>query len=165
MKYLAFLLLLIPAIGNSASYVFCDPSDGDVAGRVRGYRKSAGQYTVPAGLTQIRNPDVSALLSAGVRWQEWKCTGSPFDTVIEMTQADKDALTATTATLNTANARVLAKAILDQALADNSMILRAVVEIIRDEINLLRAEHSLAARTNAQIKTAIQNKVDSGDVD
>ena len=38
---------------------------------------------------------------------------------------------------------------------------RAAIELIVDEINTLRAEHSLAARTPTQIKNALRNKLDS----
>jgi hypothetical protein len=38
-------------------------------------------------------------------------------------------------------------------------VLRAVVLVIKDEINILRAQHSLAARTTAQLRTAVRNKL------
>ena len=39
------------------------------------------------------------------------------------------------------------------------VLLEAVCLIIKDEINLLRTEHGLAERTNLQIMTAIDNKL------
>ena len=40
-------------------------------------------------------------------------------------------------------------------------VMEAVVLIIKDEINLLRAEHNLPERTNQQIIEAINNKLSS----
>ena len=36
---------------------------------------------------------------------------------------------------------------------------RAFAEVVLDEINLLRAEHSLAPRTLPQLKTAVRSKL------
>ncbi len=38
-------------------------------------------------------------------------------------------------------------------------LLRAFAEVVKDEINILRGQHGLAARTLAQLRTAIRNKV------
>ncbi len=40
-----------------------------------------------------------------------------------------------------------------------SMLLEAIVLIIRDEINILRTNAGLPERTNTQIMTAIDNKL------
>ena len=40
-------------------------------------------------------------------------------------------------------------------------LIEAIVLIIKDEINILRAEHGLPARTNQQIMNAIDNKLDT----
>lgn len=48
---------------------------------------------------------------------------------------------------------------------DNEIILRALVGVLIDELNILRAAHGLSPRTLSQARTAIKNKVDSGDVD
>ena len=48
---------------------------------------------------------------------------------------------------------------------DSEALLRALVLVMVDEINILRAEHSLADRTAAQVRTAIKNKLNSGDAD
>ena len=45
------------------------------------------------------------------------------------------------------------------------LVLRAFAEILIDEINTLRALHSLGDRTLLQLKNAITNTVNSGDVD
>ena len=40
-------------------------------------------------------------------------------------------------------------------------VLKAVVLVMIDEINLLRAQHSLSARTPSQAITAVENKIES----
>lgn len=44
---------------------------------------------------------------------------------------------------------------------DNKRIFRALVEVLIDEINVLRTIESLPDRTLAQARTAIQGKIDS----
>ena len=39
------------------------------------------------------------------------------------------------------------------------LLIEALTLIIKDEINILRAQHGLAERTNSQIMTAIGNKL------
>lgn len=50
-------------------------------------------------------------------------------------------------------------------LESQGLALRALAEIIRVEINILRAEHALAPRTLNQLKNSIKSKIDSGEVD
>ena len=40
------------------------------------------------------------------------------------------------------------------------MLLEAITEVIKDEINILRTEAGLSKRTDTQLKTAIQSKLD-----
>lgn len=47
----------------------------------------------------------------------------------------------------------------------NAKFIRAVLLVILDEINVIRAQLSLTARTVAQLKTAIQSKINSGSAD
>jgi len=42
---------------------------------------------------------------------------------------------------------------------DERRLLRAFAEVVLDELNNLRAQHGLAARTMAQLRTAIRNKL------
>lgn len=51
------------------------------------------------------------------------------------------------------------KAMIDNDQWANDEVLTAFAEIIIDEINVLRQQHSLADRTLAQLKTAIKNRV------
>jgi hypothetical protein len=50
-------------------------------------------------------------------------------------------------------------------ISDNEALIRALAFVVLDEINLLRAEHSLASRTPAQLRTAIKAKIAAGDAD
>lgn len=86
------------------------------------------------------------------------------DAVREMMQPEKDALLAAEAAQADTSMRTSAKAPYTQ-LSSIGLTIRAFADIIKDEINILRAEHGLAPRTLAQLKTAIQNRIDSGDVD
>ena len=43
--------------------------------------------------------------------------------------------------------------------------LRALAELVLSEINLLRAEHAMPARTREQLKTAMETALDNGDAD
>lgn len=106
----------------------------------------------------------------------------------DMVQAEKDSLDADNAAALLAATRTAAKNGI-AGLANNPMLLRAIGAVLVDEVNLLRDwitafEAAVAAattlsdlktrvaglatftdRTLAQFKTAIQNKIDSGNVD
>ncbi len=47
----------------------------------------------------------------------------------------------------------------------NGLILRAFMLLMLDELNTLRAQHSLPARTKTQLRNAIISKIDSGAAD
>lgn len=65
--------------------------------------------------------------------------------------------------------RVKAKQFYDNTVthSEQAKLLRALVAVLLDEINILRthAAIGLPARTMAQAKTSIQNKIDAGTVD
>lgn len=48
---------------------------------------------------------------------------------------------------------------------ENGRLLRALLDIMLDEINTLRALHSLPARTLSQLKTQLAGRIDSGDAE
>lgn len=98
------------------------------------------------------NPDMTAV--AGVPQIYWKAPAD-WDVVnagpVEMTQPEKDAVDAailTAARDGTAGALDFAEG-----------FERAFALVVLDEINTLRAEHALAARTITQLKTALRNKL------
>lgn len=110
------------------------------------------------------------------------------DSPEEMTSQEKTAVNDAMASEQTASIRANAKAQLD-GFSDNPLFLRALADILKDEINILRkrdrdrasdvaaatslanlqtrwaARSSLDDRTLSQLKTAIQNRVDDGSVD
>lgn len=84
--------------------------------------------------------------------------------VIDYTAQEISDYDAAVSAANDASVRSGAKAYMDN-FSEVDLILRALAESIRGELNILRTLHSLPDRTKAQLKTAIKNKVDSGDAD
>jgi len=99
----------------------------------------------------VVNPDVSAVLGQLTKY--WIITG---DVVTLMTQAEMDIVDVDIATAEDLDSKELEKLRID-----NEKVLIAFATIVKDEINILRAQHSLTARTLAQLKTAIKNEVDN----
>ncbi|MHC4336256.1 MAG: hypothetical protein ACYSUV_21285 [Planctomycetota bacterium] len=108
----------------------------------------------------VINPDISAVdgIVAQLYWKH--DTGL----IVEMTQAEKDALDAAIAAALDAATRGGAKAELN-GFASLPLLLRAFADVVKDEVNILRALHSIPDRTLAQLRTAIDGRIDSGDVD
>jgi len=96
------------------------------------------------------NPDVSAVAVISRRY--WKRPLA--DPVLEMTQAEKDAVDAAQTASDTAADRVTNKGHLDVRVA------KAFAKLLLDEINILRAQHALAPRTVAQLRTVLENEID-----
>ena len=94
----------------------------------------------------IVGPDLSAVAAQPSKY--WVITGN---TVSLMSQAERDAVDA--AQLNASR-----DATADQLdVVDD--VLRAFALTVLDEINTLRAQRSLPARTMAQLKTAVRDKL------
>ncbi len=98
------------------------------------------------------DPDLSAVANVPERY--WQESGGVFS---EMDQTGKDAVDAVILTRKTQQERKFAK---DEI--DGKRVLKAFAEVVMDEINILRAEHGLPARTLFQLVTAIKNKIDAG---
>ena len=64
-----------------------------------------------------------------------------------------------------ATLRRKAREALDKQNAETEALIRALAFVVLDEINILRAQHSLADRTPAQLRTAIKAKITAGDAD
>ena len=111
------------------------------------YRTSVNTPDFPI-IDWIIDPDVSAV--AGWDTKYWVITG---DLVTLMDQAARDAVDAQ----ELSDARDNTADIFDSVESYE----RAFALVVLDEINTLRAQHSLAARTTAQMKTAIRNKLGS----
>ncbi len=99
----------------------------------------------------IWEPDISAV--AGWDSKYWIITG---DVVTLMDQAARDAVDAAEAA-----AALTADREDNKNRLDDERVLSALAIVVKDEINILRAQHSLADRTTAQLKTAIKNEVDN----
>lgn len=96
----------------------------------------------------IINPDLSQV--TGFPSKYWSISG---DTVSLLSQAERDAL-------DLSELEVSRDQIVDQ-LDDLEDILRAFAQVVMDEINILRQQHTLPDRTLEQLKTAIRNKMGS----
>lgn len=93
----------------------------------------------------IINPDVSSV--AGFRTVYWIVTG---DVVTLMDQAARDAVDA--AEIESGRDETMTE------IDDTEALLRAFAQSVMDELNILRAEYSLAPLTLAQLRTAMRNK-------
>lgn len=104
----------------------------------------------------IHNPNLVAV--TGFASKYWTISG---DTVTLMSQAERDAVDASEATANLNAARATAKAAYDTAIQDLHKLIKAVALMTLDQINVLRGDVARPAITTAQMKTAIENKVDT----
>lgn len=118
------------------------------------YRVSVNEPDFPQPLW-IWSPDLSAFAAIGGYKAKYAVLVTNSLPQL-MTQAQRDAVDAAEA------ASVLAQDKVDQkARIDSERILKALALTIMDEINILRAANSLAARTANQLVTAVKNKVDT----
>ena len=99
----------------------------------------------------IINPDVGAAIGFPTKY--WLISG---DAVSLMDQAARDAVDAAEAQASTDADRTANKARID-----DERVLKAFALVVLDEINILRAQHSLTARTPAQLVGAIKTKIGS----
>ena len=100
---------------------------------------------------QRNDPDASFMLQddgAGVYIRSWSSV-EPQPTEQELAAVEADALVWYEDKVKT-----------DKSEMDHvDTVVKALALVLLDEINLLRAEHSLAARTTEHLKTAIKNKL------
>ena len=94
----------------------------------------------------IHDPDLSAVVGYGSQY--WIITG---DVVTLMDQAARDAVDTQILSDN--------RDVVANELDSIEGIMRAFAGVVLDEINTLRAVHSLPDRTLVQLKTAIRNKL------
>lgn len=133
----------------------------------------------------VIEPDLSLVQASGFTSLYWKHeTGA----IVAMTAGERSALDAQILEALTLSVRDRGKAIVD-ALSDSGILQRALADIVKDELNILRgwivsfkSEVALAItladlkvrvaalpdlpdRTLSQLRTAIKNRIDSGSVD
>ena len=135
-------------------------------------RVNMGDWVDPTTKAPLRSDVVAYVdlssLDGTVPRKYWKHDAG---SIIEMTAGEKSAQ-------DTADAAAEAQRAADESdsiragaaggldgFGENALTLRAFADIIRDEINTLRALHSLPDRTLPQLRTAITNRVNSGSVD
>ncbi len=159
MKYiLALALFLISTTASASTVVSCQTGTDDGL-QVADYRVRADTSLFNGDSKNLINPDLSAL--SGVSISHWKCSGGG---VVEMSVSEKATLAATVATAKISAIRSLADNHVD-SLSVNGVHLRASMLVVMDEINILRAQHSLSDRTLSQLKTAVKAKISSGAAD
>ena len=108
-----------------------------------------GMAAPESDATWIYDPDLSAV--EGIPSKYWIITG---DAITEMSQAQKDAVDEAALTASRDSA-------VDSEVENLEGILRQVIKLLINELNILRAEHGLADRTLAQLKTQIRNGLGS----
>ena len=114
---------------------------------------STGDYPVQ---DWIINPNLSAV--TGFASKYWTIT---VDVVTLMTQGERDAVDSSEAAAVLASARAGAKADYDSAIARVEKLSKAIALVALDQINILRTDAARPVVTAAQMKTAIEAKVDT----
>lgn len=118
------------------------------------YRQSVNEPDFPQA-DWIWDPDLSAV--AGFDSIYWDIGG---DTVSLANPATRNARDAEIAAAREQADKDAQKLRLDDIQGER--VLRALVKVLIDEINILRQQHALADRTLAQARTAILNEIDGG---
>ena len=99
----------------------------------------------------LHNPDITSVRGHPLKY--WKVTGQ---TVSLMNSLERQAVDDAAAA-----AQESADAAANRARLSDERVLLAITLVLKDEINILRGQHGLAPRTNGQIRTAIENRIDS----
>ncbi len=128
--------------------------------RVTGASENEGPWRASGRTDFLINPDLSAVI-VNVPRKYWKHLAGE---IVEYTQAEKDAQDAADVTAQDDAMRNGAKAQMLGRRSD-SLYRRALVDVVRREINILRSEHGLAPRTNAEVRNAIRRRINDGSVD
>jgi len=113
--------------------------------------KSANTPDYEGRTDVLVNPDLSLL--SGVPRKYWKQSGG---SIIEMTQAEKDALDLEVETKLKADNKLKSKLHFDEA------HFKAFVNVLLNEINSIRKKLDLPNRTKQQLKNALNEEIDSG---
>jgi len=158
-------VLLIPLLALSAPFVvFYNPASTPVANRVTGFRETVND------LEYEGRPDALLLQALpAVNLKQAKVEGGA---VVPLSLSDSNliALTIWIAASNAvanadADLRTAARAAIQDAVNEQALVTRALALTVLDEINTLRAQHGLAARTAVQLRNAIQAKINDKTAD
>ena len=121
--------------------------------------RTTKQYTTSVSPNSLPEPEANYVVNPDISAVEefpsiyWIITG---DVVTLMSLSERDTVDADIVIAND-----LADKESEKGRIDVEKVLIALAIVIKNEINLLRAEHSLAARTLSQLKTAIKNEIDN----
>lgn len=142
------------------NYIIFDPSSTPVANRVTSYRTSFPQEReTELGLNFLRDPDVT-----GIDLENAKVSAGA---VVALSAGDLASIAADRQSAQLTREKTFLGARLSNPRSDARLLMEALAEVTRQEINALRAAviPSLPNRTQAQMRNAIltefQNRVDA----
>lgn len=130
-----------------------------ITNRIKEYQPSGneGLYIGQPGV--LIDPDISGLLTVPIQY--WIHDAGA---IREMTQAEKDTLNAEIVSANVSSIRLAARNEVDN-FSSEGVRLRAAIIYFVQQINSLRALHSLTPLSAADVKTAIKNIINAGTAD
>lgn len=102
----------------------------------------------------IINPDLSAVTGQPVRY--WVIDPPASDTVRLATGGEQSTIDADIATATSDSQKTTAK-----NEVDTERVVRALVELLPNEFNILRTEHGFSDRTEAQVNAALKANIDA----
>ena len=162
-KFLIPMLLISNLAFAGISVCRNDQTNEVVSFSLRGNAINGCHYFSIPGVNPQDYDDLSSLLKTTPR-QHLKMTGTTILSVQEITSQEKTAVDDAMAAAQTLSIRNDAKNQME-GFEGSTLYQRAFADILKDEINILRAQHGLAPRTLTQLKNAIKNRVDDGSVD
>lgn len=156
MKKILYSLILFPSL-SWGGFTVCHNGSGTI---VHSSSNTAicVTYSIPPYSVEDHDRIKNVIKTVPRKYIKW--TTEP----VEMTQSEKDAVDTAEALAQDTALRNSAKSRTD-GMNPEHLAFRAAMDIIKDEINILRALHSLPARNLGQLKTAIKNKIDSKSID
>ena len=142
------------------NYLRYNPDSTPIANRVTWYGAATDHY-MESQVNWLREP----VLPEGFTVANSKVVAGAVEL---LSQADWDTIAAAQAAAQAAaedayqtQAKATAATLMDVLQSPEGRVIKAVAKIIVDELNILRAQHSLVARTLAQVKTAIVAEVNA----
>jgi hypothetical protein len=137
-----------------ADVLIFDPHSTPVPNRGIELRRSVHTPDYENRADAIINP----VLPEGVPLRHLKVSGG---LVLEMSQEEKDSMAAADLATSAASQTAETKNLFDRDSIEGRLV-RALLEVLRDEINSVRAVPivGLGARTKAELRVALRNKID-----
>ena len=161
-KLIAIILLVVGGTALANFMVFYNPTSFVITNRTT---RVIGTVN-PDAADGRDDAKVVDTLPGGFDVATHKWDGSAF---VPLTAGDNAAIAATNAILSfnaqvafTNAVRIQAKQWLQDQFSEQDLLHRAMLLVIMDEINILRANDGLGARTKVQLRNAIQSQIDAG---